>query len=189
MSLTGCFTDFNVGCDLKDKKAAFRLPGAYYKKEVLENIPNYTRLRDFIITNLDTIFAHNEKDSYAITHHNYGKDDSVKNHIDHLAFHDYGKGNMIKDQVPPYLYPQLKQIYTAFNSKNFYSVDFDRNGTVTIRITNPSEYDSKNIGINHSLEWRKKKVVFEKDSTSLSRDTTLANEWIYTIFIDCYQGI
>ena len=188
MSLTGCFTDFNVGCDLKDKKAAFQLPEAYYKKEVLENIPNYTRLRDFIISNMDTIYSYNEKKSIKMNSHISGENDSVRNHIDHFAFYDYGKGNMIKDQVPPDLYPQLMKIYRVLDKNNFLVVSFERDSTVNIAVYS-SEYNSKNVRIVHDLHWRNHKVVFQKDSTSLSRDTTLTNGWVYAIYIDCYEGI
>ena len=189
LSLLSCFSDTNEndGCKIKDKKIAFQSSEAQYKKEVLENVANYTKLKNFIIANMDTIYTYNEKHSFVITLHEDGTADTVKDHLDHFAFFDYGTRNMIKDQVPPYLYPELKNIYTAFNKDNFYAVHFYKDSSISISITNPSEFDSNNTGIIHSLDW-KKKVAYEKGGTSFSRDTTLANGWIYEVFIDCYQG-
>ena len=181
--LLSCFIDINEndGCKIKDKKIAFHSSDAQYKKEVLENVANYTKLKNFIITNMDTIYAYNEQKRLKVNPRN-------SDHLDHFAFFDYGPGNKIIDQVPSYLYPQLKKIYTAFNKNNFSAVHFYRDSSVSISITDPSEYDSNNVGINHSLDWKKHKAFNEKDSTSFSRDTTLANGWIYEVFIDCYQG-
>lgn len=106
---SGCISEMKEGCDPKDRKIAFQTPDAQYKKEVLKDVSKYTKLKDFIIANLDTVYAYNEKKSFVTTEHVDGTSNSVKNHLDHFAFFDYGTGHMIKDQVPPFLYPQLKK--------------------------------------------------------------------------------
>ena len=187
--LSGCFSDINesTGCKVQEKEIALRSSEGEFKKEVLYNFSEYKKLKDFIISNLSVIFAYNEQGDNLST-------PSFGNHtanyrLRSFTFHDYGKGNMIKDQVPWYLYPKLRTIYTAFNQKNFYSVSFDRDSTVTVLITNPSKSNSQNVIINHRLVWKNHKTILENQSSSLSRNMDLADGWVYTVFIDCNEGI
>lgn len=188
MLLSGCLSDINesTGCKVQEKEIVLRSSEGEFKKEVLYNFSEYKKLKDFIISNLSVIFAYNESnnDSFSPGFGNH----TANYHLKHFTFHDYGKGNMIKDQVPWYLYPKLRTIYTSFNQKNFYSVSFDRDSTVTILITNPSESNSQNVIVNHRLVWKNHKTMLE-NNTSLSRNMDLADGWIYTVFIDCNEGI
>jgi len=135
----------------------------------------YVQLKDFILKNLPAILAHNDKRSLTVERYTY-------------AFFDYGKGDEIKDQIPEALYPELKKIYQNFNKDNFYSVHFVRDSSIIICITNPSVYNQRGIGINHSIRWEKPKYNTSNAIDSISKDTTI-NGAVYTVFIDCYRGI
>jgi hypothetical protein len=175
-------------CDPKELKIAFASDSAQFKKEVFESMPSYIQLKNFIIKNLPAILSHNDKKCQLEIVHADGTKDTTECENSSYAFYDYGKGNEIKDQVPENLYPELKKIYQNFNKNNFDAVHFDRDSSITIAITNPSEYNEKNIGIKHFIKWTNHKYTKIGDSSSLSRDTLL-NGAIYTIFIDCYSGI
>jgi hypothetical protein len=175
-------------CDPAEQKIAFTSADAQFKKEVILGMPSYIQLKDFIIKNLPAILAHNHNISILVKQNANGRKDTTKyENSSSYSFYDYGKGNEIKDQVPKVLYPELKRIYQNFNKSNFYAVHFSRDSSVTISITNPSEYNEKGIGINHRLEWRNpkdKNHIIESNT----RDTIL-NGAIYTVFIHCYRGI
>lgn len=185
--IMSCFSPIE-DCNPKEQKIAFAAESAQFKKEVINSMPSYLLLKNFITKNLSAILSHNDKKSILITTHSDGTRDSTISPNSSYAFFNYGKGNEIKNQVPENLYPELEKIYKNFNKNNFYSVHFSRDSSISISITNPSEYNEKGIGINHSIEWRNSKYTYMTDSSSLSRDTLL-NGGVYTVFIDCYRGM
>lgn len=184
--LTSCLPSFD-DCDSRELKNVFESDGAKFKKDVIGSMPAYKLLKNFIIENLPAILNHNDQKSFLSTRQEDGTSDTRQVNRDSYAFHNYGPGNEIKDQVPTELYPQLEAIYKNFNKANFFSVSFQRDSTITIWITNPSEYNDKNIGISHKLTWENPKYSMTGDTSSLRRDTVL-NGAVYTVFMDCYRG-
>ena len=187
VNMTSCFPTIE-DCDPRELKIVFASDSAQFKKEVIESTPSYILLKNFIIKNLPAILSHNDNKSLSIRQNADGTQDTTQSKSSSYAFFDYGKGSEIKDQVPIALYPELKKIYQNFKESNFYAIHFDRDSSISISITNPSEYNEKGIGINHSLNWRNPKNKIIRDSSSLSRDTVL-NGALYIVFIDCYRGI
>lgn len=186
LSINSCLP--SVGdCDPRELKTAFASDSAQFKKEVIESMPTYTLLKKFIIENLPAILEHNDKNSILITQQEDGTKDTTQSNRDYYALFNYGKGNEIKDQIPLELYPKLETIYKNFNAANFYSVSFQRDSTITVFITNPSEYNDKDIGIKHKLVWKNPRYSIRLNTTSLMRDTIL-NGAVYTVFMDCYRG-
>lgn len=173
-------------CTQEDRQAAFTSEKAQFKKVVFDNIDNYTALKDFISRNQDTLAAWQNKKCKSIRVNIEGKNDTLPCKKHNFSFYDYGKGNMIKDQIPDFLYPELKEIYSHFNKDNFNVVFFDIDGTVSIRINSNREFNDKNVAIIHELEWTNRKYM--PYDTSFERDTLLRNGAKYKVSIDCYRG-
>lgn len=181
----GCIANFDK-CDLNKSKAALNSSLGDYKSEILKDASKYTKLKEFLILNLDTLLNYNQKRSFCTTTGVNGKEVTVAcSTIDSFVLFNYGTGNNIKDQIPPQLYPELRRIYSSFNKTNFYSVSFQRDSVITIYL-NHIDYDDDQIGISHVLEWNTKIAV--NRSTILEKDTLLTNGSRYVVSIDCYRG-
>lgn len=187
IAFQSCLTDAGT-CNLEKSEQVFRSKQAQYYPKVLQNIKLYNQLKTFLLIQADTIFSYNQEKKIAVT-----TDDKTEwkalDHLTEITLHNYGKGNM-KDQLPPFIYPQFMYIYQQLKIKAEFSVSLTRDNIIVINLNNPANFNHDDIGVVHRLSWNEHTKNLTEDNTlaALQRDTILADNARYTVFVHCYQG-
>lgn len=176
-------------CDPEELRKILNTKEAMYQNGVWKQTLEYTELKHFIITNLDTIAAHMDKKTFTTRHNEDGSIDTLQEKGHSYSLQSHGKGDMIEDQIPPSIYPEFKKLFDSCNSSTSCSIIFDRDSTVEISIA--GTHHEKNIGINHILNWHSPKYFEQMTHINdiVFKDTIIAGGMHYTVSAHCDLGI
>lgn len=139
-----------------------------FNPELIENINNYSKLKDFLIQNLDTIIS-------------YRKSVHIEQFDDECNGFTIARGPYDIKHVPEFIYPRLDSLIKLFQNNKLNYFTICKNGNIEFNFETSYPYGN-NIYVVQRLLWNKRDNC--KSIYAYSKDSVLSNKWIYDICVD-----
>ena len=185
--------------DLKKLRQVF--DETKYDEDVIKNLPLYDSLKNIIIVHIDTIFKFRNSRNFVFTSNANGDTATVLKEANSYDFYsDYGQATALsygtgpKDQklidvvglknMPSFIYPSVEKLFKKIGKDKIQGFTLWTDSTIEISIRG---FRKDQIEVGHTLTWQR---IFPKsiDSDNFYRDTVIATNWTYGIWVDQRQG-
>lgn len=172
-----------------------------YDNDVIKNLPLYDALKSIIVINIDTIFKF--RNSRHFVFHSYGNGDTatIQENADFYHFYyNYGEATALSygtgpndqklidevnvENMPSFIYPSIDTIFKRLGKNKIRGFTLWTDSTIEISVKRFSKND---IDVGHTLTW-KKTFATNTGADDFHRDTIIAPNWAYSIWVDEYQG-
>ena len=152
---------------ITDIKVKMAFNNSEFNTDLIQNLNNYSKLKDFLIENLDTII-------------NYRKSVHIEQFIGDCSGFTIARGPYDTQHLPAFIYLKLDSLLveTKRNKLNYFTICKDS----SIEFNFETTYPYNDVFVVERLAWNKKddcKYVY-----AYSRDTLLGAKWRYDVCVD-----
>ncbi|MBK8711578.1 MAG: hypothetical protein IPL97_06890 [Niastella sp.] len=204
-TLTLFFGLLFISCDHeRDVKTLRKVFGqTHYDTAIIQSLPLYDSLKNIIVTNIDTIFKY--RNSRHFVFHSYSNGDTATIQEDENFFsfyYNYGGATALSygtgpndqklidevsvENMPEFIYPSVERIFKKLGKNKIRGFTLQKDSTIEIAAKNLHK-EKENVDVGHTLTWKRISAV-NNDPDNFYRDTIIAPNWTYQIWVDEHYG-
>lgn len=162
-----------VSCKSKKEEKSI-MQKAVFDQNIINNLPDYQKLTDLIVQNMDTIinFRKAQMDhAEEVKQFDFLHDDEAKN--------NFIQENINFNNVPEFILPELEKAYSAIKKGNISGYSISPDGMIDMSVTHT--FDEKtNCDTYGSLVWNMPKDIILEPT---AKDTVLTNNCKYIVHV------